>query len=614
MDVGTTQSQNAPGPEPQQATGQSIFWAFAAIVLNAMTQPSLSGYLWSGDMFVGSVWPHRSSPVICIVDGIAELWILVENHRSIASPNPEPREAPSVRAIDVATKLAVFGMAVLPQVIKVFTMKGIPGTQMVAAMFLVPSLISMVRGTCLGSPYRDISKLVARLNSTSRSSRLATALGWLIWILHGIGLFVIWYQISPVIKITTTEDVTNAFAWVSTTLTSLITIYISQQAFFSILGATSPIPRWPIVLLLFYTNNLGIADMVAPPEVRYKGGKNMKTFAAATLWNVSLCSYGLAYLLRKAAEALLMWTRTADIAAEAHPSEQVSSDRMLISDVPGDSHYTASVADVESALTVAPSSSSQVTPHAEVSSTVLSPLPDNNFTAMNTVNTTSDASEPRTSSDTSRTGPLPETLEAPQELSGTPPEALPTQNSNLEKPNTERPPTSTSSSDSSKWGVLVWIVLSPLLVIMILTDYAGIWDPDAYAEPSGLEGGSNDAETSHEPTAMEEGLAGQNGIQQITETSVAVGGRYLRYVLSILNRLLKRVVKCVLLSPWRTCMGIGSLWECTAEWLMKNVRSQPQDTVMVAFAILNFVTAVVYYLTIFDGAGTFTPSWTTILG
>lgn len=40
----------------------------------------------------------------------------------------------------------------------------------------------------------------------------------------------------------------------------------------------------------------------------------------------------------------------------------------------------------------------------------------------------------------------------------------------------------------------------------------------------------------------------------------------------------------------------------------------PRDTVMVAFGILNFVTANSYHLALFEGTGTFTPEWTTFLG
>lgn len=44
------------------------------------------------------------------------------------------------------------------------------------------------------------------------------------------------------------------------------------------------------------------------------------------------------------------------------------------------------------------------------------------------------------------------------------------------------------------------------------------------------------------------------------------------------------------------------------------VSAKSNETLMVALGIANFVTLVVYYLTLFDGMGTVNPRWTSVLG
>jgi hypothetical protein len=48
--------------------------------------------------------------------------------------------------------------------------------------------------------------------------------------------------------------------------------------------------------------------------------------------------------------------------------------------------------------------------------------------------------------------------------------------------------------------------------------------------------------------------------------------------------------------------------------MKKTVPTHAKDTHMVAFGAMNFMTAIVCYLTLFDAKGTFSPPWNSVLG
>lgn len=135
----------------QQASGRSVFWALATIVTGAMLQPSFAGQYWSRETFRDLFWPHRSSPSVCLVDGVADIWIMYdqrlnpEKYRSDGNKRAEPTT--------VVMRLVIFVLGVMPQAIKLFSMRGIPVTQALAATFLVPLIANMTRALYLQAPY-----------------------------------------------------------------------------------------------------------------------------------------------------------------------------------------------------------------------------------------------------------------------------------------------------------------------------------------------------------------------------------------------------------------------------------------------------------------------------
>ena len=60
-------------------------------------------------------------------------------------PSLREERSETAQPITVASQLAVFLLAVLPQVTRLFSMHGIPISQFLAAIFLSSSIVSMVR-------------------------------------------------------------------------------------------------------------------------------------------------------------------------------------------------------------------------------------------------------------------------------------------------------------------------------------------------------------------------------------------------------------------------------------------------------------------------------------
>ena len=149
-----------PAQFQQQVSGKSAFWALAALALSAVAQPSINGYIWSGNLFEESLSPHRSSPFICVTDAAVEIMQIAQITR-----NRPSRDQSLVAAKPTAlmVKLTIFTLGVLPQVIKLFSMRGIATTQAIATAYLLSSTISFVRGLYGDAANKDMEILPRRL-------------------------------------------------------------------------------------------------------------------------------------------------------------------------------------------------------------------------------------------------------------------------------------------------------------------------------------------------------------------------------------------------------------------------------------------------------------------
>lgn len=224
---------------PAEVSGWSIFWALVAIVSHAMLQVSFSGYTWSGNSFQGSLWPHRSSPLICLVDGVVDGFLCL---RTLFTRDTSDKETEHSGRNRTLTSLALFTLGVLPQAIKLFAMRGIPVTQAIAAMYLLPSVLGLVRSLISKSPERDIQKLLGGWAGSTESERLLKViLSVFGWVPHLIGTYAFCYGFVDRVGLSASDNVVNAVDWLSLFVNLLLILYISQHMIFAAFGKRSPV-------------------------------------------------------------------------------------------------------------------------------------------------------------------------------------------------------------------------------------------------------------------------------------------------------------------------------------------------------------------------------------
>jgi hypothetical protein len=225
---------------PETVSGYSIFWALVAIVSHSMLQASFTGYTWSGNSFQGSLWPHRSSPLICLVDGVADGFLCLRA-LFIRDPSDEERESASARN-GTLTRLALFILGVLPQAIKLFAIRGIPATQAIAAMYLLPSVLGLVRSLISKYPERDIQKL---LGSCARSTESGYWLKVIIsicgWVPHLISTYAFCYGFVDRVGFSASDNIVNVVDWLFLLIAFVFMLYLSQHMIFTLLNKRSPV-------------------------------------------------------------------------------------------------------------------------------------------------------------------------------------------------------------------------------------------------------------------------------------------------------------------------------------------------------------------------------------
>ncbi|KAH8649878.1 hypothetical protein BX600DRAFT_473731 [Xylariales sp. PMI_506] len=125
-----------------------------------------------------------------------------------------------------------------------------------------------------------------------------------------------------------------------------------------------------------------------------------------------------------------------------------------------------------------------------------------------------------------------------------------------------------------------------------------------------LEGAEAETTSSSEQSAAERGI-----IQTSRDSGNASPLHSIRTRLtSIVIRSYVFLVYWVLILSSRFCLGMGSLYGYTFDWGLYIIRRQSKDTLVIALAITNFVTMLLFYIKQFDGTGTYVPAWTSILG
>jgi hypothetical protein len=134
----------------EEVSGQAAFWILLSLATAAIAQPTKSWRRKERDLFGGHVDLARCIPTVCFIDAVCDLIFLgISARRSLSTSNPAParqRILPKASALIVKLALSVF--TVLPQTIKVFSLKGVPGTQICAFLFFLAFTTKLIVDIC----------------------------------------------------------------------------------------------------------------------------------------------------------------------------------------------------------------------------------------------------------------------------------------------------------------------------------------------------------------------------------------------------------------------------------------------------------------------------------
>lgn len=193
----------------QEVTGQSAFWVLITLAVAAVCQPTHTRI--DSVIFGGSISLTRAFPSVCLWDGISDactLYKAIHERRAtrgqdvvpVTRPTPPPDERISVRLTPnvVMVKLLVAFVGVLPQTIKIFSMRGIPWTQFAAAIFFFASTLRLiVELSGLENNRYDLFKK----NEVTERGTPVSFLAYLVLIGQCCSWVWIWYNIGFVINI-----------------------------------------------------------------------------------------------------------------------------------------------------------------------------------------------------------------------------------------------------------------------------------------------------------------------------------------------------------------------------------------------------------------------------
>ncbi|KAF4984841.1 hypothetical protein FDECE_17008 [Fusarium decemcellulare] len=135
----------------QEVSGQAAFWILSTLAVAAVAQPSMSSRRTGRGAIDSNIDLLRCFPGVCLLDALIDIVILgraVRQEFSIPKPVHHVCQRVLPKASVLTVKLALSIFAVLPQVIKVLSMSGVPATQFCAFVFFLANMTNLVVELC----------------------------------------------------------------------------------------------------------------------------------------------------------------------------------------------------------------------------------------------------------------------------------------------------------------------------------------------------------------------------------------------------------------------------------------------------------------------------------
>ncbi|CAG9983054.1 unnamed protein product [Clonostachys byssicola] len=202
----------------QEVSGPSVFWILLTLSIAAATLPSTRTKIMGPSIRVGaSIDPLRAMPWVCFLDAIFDLLIVgrtIQYHMSKREKD-EQREEQTAHGEPnlIMVKLAMTLLAVLPQTVKILSMRGILVSQICACGFffaIATSLIMDLWDPAAEKPYPGKPVRIGE----SKVMSVIICLAILIWAGVATSELWIWYNIACLSSFEPSASVKNLISWV----------------------------------------------------------------------------------------------------------------------------------------------------------------------------------------------------------------------------------------------------------------------------------------------------------------------------------------------------------------------------------------------------------------
>ncbi|KAH7198864.1 uncharacterized protein B0J16DRAFT_47156 [Fusarium flagelliforme] len=305
---------------PDEVSGQAAFWILASLAAAAVVLPSTSSRNKGRDLFGGNIDLVRCIPGVCLLDGtIDTIYLCVSAYKALTSPEPTK---PKRHATIIAAKLVLAIFTVFPQIIKAFSLKGVPATQICAFAFFFAFVTRLLIDLCgleWEEPYtppendEDTSEIVVLIS-------ILLQFPFEVWIWHNISRSVSNFQLSEGLSLFLT--ITSLFCAFSMILQGLIWLaFVITRRRFDISATPHIVPMrlfWVVLMVLSLTERqerrkTSETESGLPPPPEF-----MRVFLQATtlLILTALSSLAVAKVLDVISKLLSAHARTKDASTQ----------------------------------------------------------------------------------------------------------------------------------------------------------------------------------------------------------------------------------------------------------------------------------------------------------
>ncbi|KAH7178188.1 hypothetical protein DER46DRAFT_146975 [Fusarium sp. MPI-SDFR-AT-0072] len=203
---------------PAEVTGPTAFWILASLASAAAAQPS-GNRRRDNDLFGGNVDIVRSIPAVCLIDSIFDLFVLAGGiSRFLSSHNStQQTRRNSPKATSLVIRLALTIFTVLPQTIKVFSLHGVPATQICAFIFFFANITKLLVSICGWEPEGILQE---KDDSTSIDVLLSS-------VLQAPFEFWIWFNISRQASFKLSTELENLCEWAAMVITFSMVLQVT---------------------------------------------------------------------------------------------------------------------------------------------------------------------------------------------------------------------------------------------------------------------------------------------------------------------------------------------------------------------------------------------------